>query len=66
MSDEQLLAYIAARHPGWDVHRIFGGWEAVPRKTRVIRGVYLDSIAERLDELLGEGDSSEAHTAQDH
>jgi len=50
MSDDELLALIAERWPDWEISRVFGGWEALPRGTEVIRAAYLDSIAERLAE----------------
>lgn len=37
--------------PAWDIHRVFGGYEAVPAGTPVIRGVYLESMAEKLAAL---------------
>jgi hypothetical protein len=45
------MAYISAHHPGWEIHRVFGGYEAVPAGTAVIRSAYLSAIAEKLDEL---------------
>ena len=52
MSDAELLALIAERFPDWEVYRVFGGWEAVPRGAEVIRTTFLSSLAERLAERL--------------
>jgi hypothetical protein len=52
-TDAELMAYISAHHPGWEIHRVFGGYEAVPTGTVVIRSAYLSAIAEKLDELSG-------------
>ena len=41
-------AALRERFPGWDVRRVFGGWLAVPARTPVIRGMYLESIAEKI------------------
>jgi hypothetical protein len=56
-TDAELMAYISAHHPGWEIHRVFGGYEAVPAGTAVIRSPYLSSIAEKLDGLSGQTDS---------
>ena len=55
-TDAELMAYISTHHPGWEIHRVFGGYEAVPAGTAVIRSAYLSSIAEKLDELSGKDD----------
>ena len=52
LSDDELLALIAERFPDWEVYRVFGGWEAVPRGAEVIRTTFLSSLAERLAERL--------------
>jgi hypothetical protein len=59
-SEAERIKEIRERHPGWDIHRVFGGWEATPKGMAVIRGVYLDSIEEKLDalaDMLSEGSS---------
>lgn len=53
VTDAEVMAYLSAHHPGWEIHRVFGGYEAVPTGTVIIRGVHLSSIAEKLDELSG-------------
>jgi hypothetical protein len=50
-TDAERIKEISERHPGWDIHRVFGGWEAIPAGMAVIRGVYLDVIGEKLDTL---------------
>ena len=52
-TDAELMAYISAHHPGWEIHRVFGGYEAVPTGTAIIRSAFLSSLAEKLDELSG-------------
>ena len=49
-SDDDGLTALRARYPGWDIQRVFGGYEAVPAGTPVIRGAYLETIAEKLSE----------------
>jgi hypothetical protein len=34
--------------PGWDFHEVFGGWEAVPAGTPVIRAMFIDALLEKL------------------
>jgi hypothetical protein len=50
-SDEKLIAALKERYPGWDIHRVFGGWEAVPAGTAVIRSMDLEGIGEKLGAL---------------
>jgi hypothetical protein len=47
-AEQRLLKATQETFPNWDFHKIFGGWEAVPRETPVIRGVDLHSIIEKL------------------
>jgi hypothetical protein len=42
------LQAVKARFPDWDVRRVFGGYQAVPKGTRVIYAMYLESVAEKL------------------
>ena len=42
------LREMEAEFPGWDFHPVFGGWEAVPSGTPVIRSADLDGLAEKL------------------
>jgi hypothetical protein len=42
------LQAVKARFPGWDVRRVFGGYQAVPTGTPVITGMYLETVAEKL------------------
>ena len=44
------LAGLAEQFPGWDVREVFGGWEAVPEGTPVVRSSTLDGLAEKLAE----------------
>jgi hypothetical protein len=46
----RLKAAITAEFPGWDVHDVFGGFEAVPEGTPVIRSVTLDGLMDKLAE----------------
>lgn len=48
--DDRQLKAARAEFPGWDFHQVFGGWEAVPAGTPVIRGMFLDKVTERLRE----------------
>jgi hypothetical protein len=45
---EPSLAEVRRRHPDFDIIRVFGGYEAVPRGTPVIRAVWLSSLDEKL------------------
>jgi hypothetical protein len=45
--DDELDA-LRRRFPGWDVYRVFGGWAAVPAGTPFIRGMFLESVAEKI------------------
>jgi hypothetical protein len=47
-NEDTEIARIEERFPDWEIHRVFGGWEAVPRGTEVIRAVSLGSLAEKL------------------
>ena len=57
VTDAELMAYISAHHPGWEIHPVFGGYEAAPAGTVIIRSAYLSSIAEKLDGLSEQTDS---------
>lgn len=46
--DDRRLTAAREEFPDWDFHTVFGGVEAVPRGTPVIRGIDLDSVAEKL------------------
>lgn len=35
-------------YPAWDIHRVFGGYEAVPKGTVVIRSVDVDGVVEKI------------------
>lgn len=48
--NERWLAAAKEAFPGWDFHKVFGGWEAVPTGTPVIRSMDLDGIITRLRE----------------
>jgi hypothetical protein len=43
-----LRAEIAEQYPGWDVADVFGGFEAVPAGTPVLRSVTLDGLLGKL------------------
>jgi len=49
----KALADLAADFPGWDVHEVFGGWEAVPEGTPVVRSSTIGGLAEKLAEQAG-------------
>jgi hypothetical protein len=51
--NEQLLAAAREAFPGWDFHPVFGGWEAVPEGTPVVRSMDLGSLMEKLAEHEG-------------
>lgn len=42
------LEQARTQFPGWDIQRVFGGYEAVPAGTKIIRATYLDTIIEKL------------------
>jgi hypothetical protein len=46
--DEKQLEAARQAFPGWDFHQVFGGWEAVPAGTPVVRSMFLESLVERL------------------
>lgn len=46
-SDRKLQATSEA-FPDWDIHRVFGGYEAVPKGTPVVRSIDLDGLAQKL------------------
>jgi hypothetical protein len=45
---EAALKALRERYPDWDIHQVFGGWEAVPAGTGVIRAIWLESLEEKL------------------
>jgi hypothetical protein len=45
---EPSLEEVRRRHPGYDVLRVFGGFEAVPKGTPVIRAAWLSSMDQKL------------------
>jgi hypothetical protein len=49
-----LKAEIAGEFPGLDIHSVFGGFEAVPAGTPVIRSASLDGLREKLAERRDE------------
>ena len=44
----RALADLAEQFPGWDVHEVFGGWEAIPEGTPVVRSSTLEGLGEKL------------------
>lgn len=46
--ERRELERLRAEFPTYSIDKIFGGWQAVPRGTVVLRGMYLETIAERL------------------
>lgn len=46
--EKREAAEAMARHPGWKISRVFGGWEAVPEGTAVHRAMFLDALEEKL------------------
>jgi hypothetical protein len=47
---EMYLRAAREAFPGWDFHEVFGGWEAVPAGTTVVRSEDLDGIVSKLRE----------------
>lgn len=47
-STERWLAAAREAFPDWDFHAVFGGWEAVPKGTPVVRSVDLDGLVAKL------------------
>jgi hypothetical protein len=45
---EAAAAALMRRFPGWDIHRVFAGWIAVPAGTPFIYAMHADSLAEKL------------------
>jgi len=43
-AEDRLADEVRQRHPEWDIKRVFGGWLAAPRGTRVVRRAHLESI----------------------
>jgi hypothetical protein len=48
-TEAQRIKEIKERFPGWVINRVFGGWEVVPYGVVVVRGIYLESIEEKLE-----------------
>jgi hypothetical protein len=44
----RLLRKAREEFPEWDFHEVFGGWEAVPDSTPVVRAMDLGSLMEKL------------------
>ena len=47
---DRLLAAARAEFPGWSFREVFGGWEAVPAGTPVVRSSDLAGVIEKLRE----------------
>jgi hypothetical protein len=45
---ERNLRLAQEEFPDWDFLRVFGGWQAVPKGTPVIKSVYLETLLEKL------------------
>jgi hypothetical protein len=58
---EPGLGELRRRFPGWDIHRVFAGWLAVPHGTPVIQGAYLSSIGEKLSAACACGHPAGSH-----
>jgi hypothetical protein len=63
-TEAERIKEIRERHPGWDINRVFGGWEAIPEGMAVVRAVYLDTIEEKLEALEANGDLAGDHSGQ--
>lgn len=48
---EPTLAELRRKYPGWEITRIFGGYEATPKGTPLVHAVYLSSMEEKLEAL---------------
>jgi hypothetical protein len=48
MREQSRLRAAEQAFPDWDFHQVFGGWEAVPKGSPVIRGMDLDSVVAKL------------------
>jgi hypothetical protein len=46
--DDDRLAAARAACPGWDIHRVFAGYEAVPAGTPVLRSTDLDGLVDKI------------------
>ena len=51
--DEADVAALKARYPDWDIYRVFGGWEAVPAGTQVLRAMFAEALESKLAEQEG-------------
>jgi hypothetical protein len=49
-AEDRQLGAARAEFPGYDFHQVFGGWEAVPAGTQVVRAMFLDGLLEKLRE----------------
>jgi hypothetical protein len=47
-ADDPQLEALRAQFPEWDITRVFGGFEAVPQGTTVLRAMFVDGLAEKL------------------
>lgn len=45
---EPTVDEVRRRHPGWDVIEVFGGFEAVPEGTTVVRAMWLSILDAKL------------------
>ena len=60
-AEARLLAAIAEEFPDIDIHGVFGGYEALPRGTEVIRAMTLDSMMGKLAERRGKAAGEAGH-----
>lgn len=50
-AEEARLAAAEKEFGDWDFHPVLGGWLAVPAGTPVIRGMFLETVMEKLEKL---------------
>ena len=46
----QDLESVRSRYPAWEIRETLGGYVAVPRGVPLLRGMFLESLAERLSQ----------------
>lgn len=51
--NEEALAAAREEFPGWDFYQVFGGWEAVPGQTLIVRAMYLETLLDKLRQQEG-------------
>jgi hypothetical protein len=51
---DQVLDSVRNEFPGWDIHETLGGYIAVPTGTPVVRGMFLDTILDKLRKREGQ------------